>query len=159
MSIQAFSDALAASRPSMVLQETLWAIPAIQSVHILALCVVLASMAMLSLRMMGVAGRRDTLDESARRFLPPTWWALVVMLLSGALLVLAEPARELLNPAFAVKMVLVVAAVISALLLGRTLRRAAGSGAGLKLAGLGFLVLWVTIAVLGRWIAYVDTGA
>ena len=77
----------------------------------------------------------------------------------GDALAACEPARELLNPAFAVKMVLVVAAVISALLLGRTLRRAAGSVAGLKLAGLVFLGLWVTIAVLGRLIAYVDTGA
>jgi hypothetical protein len=157
--LKALCDTIGESAPSQVLQSTSWAVPAIQSVHILALSVVLASMAMLASRLVGLTARAHSLAAVARYFIPPTWLALVVLLFSGAALIVAEPARELLNPAFRWKMVLLVLAIVMLTVLHRRLRRAdSDPPRRMALVAPVFLGVWITIAFLGRWIAYQDTG-
>ena len=157
--LKAMCDAIAESEPSQVLQSTSWAVPAIQSVHILALSVVLASMAMLAFRVVGLTGRAHSLTAVARYFIPPTWLALVVLLFSGSALIVAEPARELLNPAFRWKMGVLFVAVAMLDLLQRRLRRAdSDPPQWMAILGPIFLGLWIMVAFLGRWIAYQDTG-
>ena len=93
------------------------------------------------------------------RYLPWLWGSLLVLAITGALLVTGEPERALLNPMFQLKMLLLVAAMGVTILLARlmTTTAAAGEGARVRvglLALIGFL-LWCSIAVAGRWIAYV----
>lgn len=158
MGLQEFCDTLGASPASLALQDAGWAVPAIQSAHILALAVVLSSMAMLSARLMGFIGRGLALNAAAQRYFPPTWVALAVLLGTGLLLILAEPARELMNPAFRWKMALLALAVLSAVGLRRAVAVAEAADVSMRAAGALFISLWVAIAVLGRWIAYVDAG-
>jgi len=54
---------------SAILRRSTWAIPAMQTAHLLALGTLLASIVMIDLRIWGYA-RSSTLVESARRFLP-----------------------------------------------------------------------------------------
>lgn len=163
MTVFGFTQWLAATGPSLLVQDTAWVVPAVQTVHILAISVVLASMAMLDLRMMGLAGRRHSVDAMARRFIPALWLALAVLLASGVVLIVGEPERELMNPAFRWKMLLLVAAVIVTAIVQKMLNRAPGfwetSSQRRRLARIVAVLslsLWLTIAVLGRWIAYVD---
>jgi len=154
-----FLDAVGASPLSQLLQNVGWLIPLIQSTHILALSMVFVSAVVVDLRVLGVAGRKQTLPSLAARFLPWVGWGVLVLLVTGCLLMIAEPRRAVLNPFFQLKMAaLVVAGLVTWFIAGR--RRDAGDDwtdlqpRGAKVLAVGSLLLWLAIIGLGRWIAY-----
>lgn len=143
---------------AQALQSTEWAIPTVQTVHILAIGLLMSAMLMFNLRLLGVAFTEQTLPRVAARFVPVIWWMLPVLLLSGALMITAEPARSLENTAFQIKMLLLLMAVSLTLIAqsrvdtnswGDTAKRRRSAVA------LASLALWVCIVFAGRWIAYV----
>ena len=99
-----FCNWLANTSFSALIQNTEWIIPAVQTVHILAISVVMTSIVMLDLRLLGVFARTQTIDDMSERFLPWIWVAVVVLACSGALLITGEPARELQSDMFWIKM-------------------------------------------------------
>lgn len=143
------------------LRNTSWLAPLDETLHILALTTLFVSAAVLNLRLLGVVGRDRPLGPLAKRLLPLTWAALVVLLLTGSLLVLNRPGRYFRNDMFVIKMGLVLLAMVwtAAVQFGFSRearfweqtagrRLAARSGAALA------LVLWSGAVVCGRWIAY-----
>src|SRR5689334_10460260 len=88
---------------SQIIQTQAWIVPAVQSIHILAFALVLASALMINLRLIGIFGRDQSLERIAARFLPFIWWPMLVLLASGAIMIVGEPARALKNPVFQVK--------------------------------------------------------
>jgi len=152
-------DWLSNTRLSLLIQNVSWLIPAVQSLHILSVAVVMSSMAMLDLRLMGVTARGQSLAAMAARLLPRMWIALIVLTLTGATLVIGEPARDLPNPAFQLKMAMLVAAIVLTAIIRRQIKKnemfwEARPGSA-KLAAAASLLLWVGIVVAGRWSAYV----
>ena len=151
---------LEATRLSQYFSSTSWVVPTVQSIHILGVAVVFASMSMLSLRLLGLFSSRQSVSAAALPALSWLWPALLVLLLTGLVMVVAEPERELLNQTFLLKMALVaVAAVASGVLRRSMLRRrqawdAPASRKAAKSIGVLFFVLWIAIIVCGRWIAY-----
>ena len=83
---------------------TLWVVPFSQSLHILAIAAVMASAWILSFRLLGLAGRAETIAQTYARYAPWIWRALVVLLLTGLVLIIGEPARQLTNAAFLTKL-------------------------------------------------------
>lgn len=156
--MNAFLDAVGATPLSQLLQNVPWLIPLIQSAHILALSLVFVSAAVVDLRILGVAGRRQALTSVTARFLPWVGWGVLVLLATGLLLMVAEPRRALLNPLFQIKMAALTAAglttwAIAARAPGARWAEFERRGAAKALA-LGSLLLWLAIIGLGRWIAY-----
>ena len=158
-----FNTWLAATPASLVIQKVLWIIPTVQTVHILAISAVLASMAMFDLRLLGIAGTRHSVVSLSRRFMPWLWGALVVLAVSGSILIVGEPKRAIGNPFFLAKMCMLATAIAVTLGFQFLLKRdLAGGNADLaaphfafaKITGLISLALWVGIAVAGRLIAY-----
>src|SRR3979411_973039 len=98
--LEEFIDWLGATPASLVIQKVFWIIPTVQTVHILAISVVLASMAMFDLRLMGVVGRRHGVVSLWRRFMPWVWGSLLVLAISGSILIVGEPNRALGNITF-----------------------------------------------------------
>src|SRR5262245_9810978 len=113
VSMMQFSDWLAQTNASMTIQRQLWIIPLVQTIHILAIAVVLSSVGMIDLKILGLAGGNQTMTETARRFTPWIWTGLAVLLLSGLILIVGEPVRELGVSVFWVKMGLLLVAVAS----------------------------------------------
>jgi hypothetical protein len=154
--MNAFLDAVGTTPLSQLLQNVRWLIPLIQSTHILALSLVFVSAAVVDLRILGVAGRRQRLPSLTSRFLPWVGWGVLVLLTTGVLLMIAEPRRALLNPLFQMKM----AALVVAGLMTWAIAAGGDGWAGLERRGLakplavGSLLLWLAIIALGRWIAY-----
>src|SRR6202011_4466117 len=97
---------------SQAIQVTKWAVPAVQTVHILAIAVVASSALMVDLRLIGVFWANRPVKDVMSRFLPLVWWPLLVLLATGVIMIIAEPARSLKNPAFQLKMLLLIAALI-----------------------------------------------
>lgn len=162
-SLHSFCEWLATTRVSNTIQDAGWIIPAVQTVHIACIAVLIGSVVMLDMRMFGIAGRGDSIAVTAERLLPWIWWPLPVFLATGLLLIVAEPSRELENTTFYNKMILLVAAIIVTGVLQVTVRRdpafwegsqvRSGAAKGLALLSLG---LFVGIVFAGRLIAYTD---
>jgi len=160
-----FSDWLSLTPVSMFLQTVEWIIPMVQSVHILAIAVVMSSVIMVDLRLLGLTGRGQTLTSLSRRFLPWVWWSLLALLITGVVLITAEPRRDLLNPVFLAKMALLVAAMIVTVGFQAAVRRnleawdaAPERRRGAWILATASLLLWTAIVGCGRWIAYVEHG-
>lgn len=160
MNLHDFSTWLSATPPSQIIQINFWIIPTIQSIHILAICVVISSALMINLRLVGIVGRADPVAGFARRYLPWTGTALIVLLLTGMILIVGEPDRTLGNSIFWSKMALVAGGLILTLVFSMPLRKnpvfweGAGVAVSAKLLGAVSLAVWIAVIFCGRWIAY-----
>jgi hypothetical protein len=86
------------------------------------------------------------------------WKLLLLLLLTGALLIIAEPGRTLTNPVFFVKMAMLLVACVLTLWLSGAARRGIERSSGLHMAAACCtLLLWTGIIVAGRFIAYVES--
>jgi hypothetical protein len=160
--MKAFADWLSATPPSVWIQRhEAWALPTIQSIHIVGIGVIIGSALMITLRVLGVAGMDQTPLENQRRFGPWLLGALLVLIVTGVLMVVGEPERELLTFSFWTKMALVV---VMAILATAFQLSVAGHDAtwterlfankSFRLAALLTFVIWACIIFLGRFIAY-----
>ncbi|MEO6080557.1 MAG: DUF6644 family protein [Steroidobacteraceae bacterium] len=168
MGLQEFAAAIGSTALSTALKTDSWIVPFLQSVHILMIGVVFVSILMISLRVLDRVRVDEPLALVWRRFAPFMWTGLVVMAITGALLTIAEPVREFMTLSFRLKMLLLVICIVSAVVFGRSVRAAARSApaaagvepplpAGVRVAAVVTLVLWLAIIFLGRAIAY-DTS-
>ena len=143
------------------LKDISWLAPLDETLHILALTTLFATAVVLHLRLLGVIAKDRPVGPLARRLLPLTWTALLVLLLTGGLLVFNRPGRYFRSDMFVIKMGLVIVAVAWTLVLQFGFSRDAGfwdQTAGRRMlaksGGVIALVLWSGAIVCGRWIAY-----
>ena len=146
---------------SQAIQVTNWVVPTVQTVHILAIAVVASSVLMIDLRLIGVFWADRRMKEVSSRFLPLVWWPLLILFVTGVIMVISEPTRSLKNPAFQLKMALLIAALIVTGLFQFLQRRNAKFGdlrKGPRVAAVTVaivsMLLWSAIIFAGRWIAY-----
>jgi hypothetical protein len=147
--LDAFAAWLHATALSQTIQAVRWIVPLVQSIHIVMVGVVFVSSLMVCLRVLGRAGTDLSFDDVQRRFMPWMRGALAVLLVTGVVLVIGEPAREFGATSFWLKMLLVVVAGT----LNISLARAPATATARGRAGVLILV-WVAIIFLGRAIAY-----
>ena len=143
---------------SQWIKEAAWVVPTVQTIHILAIAVVASSALMLDLRLIGVFWANRPLEAVKARFLPLIWWPLLLLLATGIIMITAEPARSLKNPAFQLKMLLLVGALIVTSVFQLLHRRDASFAEQPRAAAVTLAImsiaLWSSIIFAGRWIAY-----
>ena len=157
-----FIDWLYATPLSEFLKAVTWIIPIVQSIHILCMAVLFTSMMMLDFRLLSLTGKRHTVELLAQRFLPVVWFILPILLVTGLILIIAEPKRDLANLAFYTKMTMLLISIALTWALQRGIKQnpsawemgGARAGLGKAIAALSIL-LWVGIVLAGRLIAYV----
>nr|PZN60145.1 MAG: hypothetical protein DIU62_14980 [Pseudomonadota bacterium] len=164
MSLAAFCEWLQATAFSTALQATFWVVPTLQSLHILMIGVVFVSILAVALKVLGVIRADEPLARVWQRFAPFLWGGIAVMAATGVLLVVTEPARELMSISFRLKMVLLAVGIAAAVAFGRRVARGAGSvsaatieappPAGMRIGAIATVLLWLAIIFLGRAIAY-----
>jgi hypothetical protein len=161
VTVHAFSEWLAATAVSNQIRAAAWIIPTVQSVHIVAICVVIASALLLNLRLLGAARGEVPLAAYVRRYVPWLGCAVLVLLLSGLTLIVSEPGRTLGNWVFWTKMTLVGTGVCLTTVSAVPVRRDSfywDKGSRRRLAGVLAVValgVWIGVVICGRWIAYV----
>lgn len=147
---------------SLALREIDWLISTLQTIHILAIAMVMSSLFMIDLRILRMMrAQTQSIADAAHRFEAWIWTGLAVLAATGAIQVVAEPQRTVLNGSFQIKMVLLVLAVAATYALRISLRRNAefasvsekATGASKALA-VGASLLWCAVAAAGRFIAY-----
>ena len=135
------------------LKGSLWAYPALEAVHIAGIALLFGSLVVLELRLLGLARLLDVMPL-AQLALPVSLFGFGVAACSGLMLFAADAFDLLINPAFRLKMLMLVLAGTNAALFHATGGlRAEGVVAKAQL-GLS-LLLWLAVIACGRMIAYV----
>jgi hypothetical protein len=157
----AFSDWIADTWLSLAIRKSVWLIPTIQISHIVAITMIVTAAVMIGARIAGLAGRTQTMHETAQRFLPWIWAALALLAPTGIILIIAEPQRTLGNVTFWWKMAMLLVAVGLTAAFQASLRHdpAAwedqGQRAGARrIFAASSILIWLGIIATGRLIAY-----
>lgn len=151
--MNSFNDWLTSTALSQLIQTTSWMIPGIQSIHIVCLATLFVTALMITMKVLGRSWSEQTPGQVAAKFMPVIWTCLAILLVTGALLITAEPGRTLGNVSFYIKVTLIVIAVILTLIINGAARRGTIGGVHRVMAVLSMLV-WACIIVAGRYIAY-----
>lgn len=146
---------------AIYLQESEWAFAGVESVHVIALTLVLGTIAIVDLRLLGLPRRNVPITKLTADCVRLTWGAFALALVSGALMFIANAASYYGNLAFRVKMVLLVLAALNMLVFElRTFRSVAAwdidkpAPVAARVAGALSLLLWISVVVFGRWIGF-----
>jgi hypothetical protein len=143
-------------------RQSLWLFPAVETLHLVGMAALLATIAVLDLRLLGCAMRRTPVSALAHRLLPWAWAGFAVQVLTGGMLFSSEAVRMVANPAFRLKMLLIATAGLHALIFNLAARRRMPSWderktlpVAARIAGLVSILLWIGIVAAGRWIGFI----
>lgn len=157
MPINDAAMSLSETPTAMWVVERFYAIPIMQMIHIAAIAGTFVAVMLLAMQPFGLIGHA-TRAQVAQRYSRLLWWSLLVVVSSGVAMLFGDTVRNLLNSIFWIKMTLLVAGILTAILYAHRLRLAGEHGEvearGLKAMGLLLVLFWCLIMVCGRWIAY-----
>ena len=133
----------------------------IEATHVLTLMLFLGMVFVLDLRLLGVAFPKVNASTIADRLDPPIMIGFAVMIVTGLLLFYAIPVRTTNSIFFRVKVVLLIASGVNALLARNAMKKSIDSwGADpvpprrFRIAGALSLIFWTGVVSTGRMIAY-----
>jgi len=136
-----------------------WAYPALETAHYIGLACLVGGIMLIDLRLLGVA--RTLPLKSMMGLLVWVWIGFVINVVSGSLIFIYGATGFSANPAFRLKMVLLLLAGINAVIFTLAYLRngerwsAAGSvPVPIKLVATASFVLWLGVVTAGRWMAY-----
>ena len=145
---------------ALAIRQSDWLFPVIETVHVIALALSVGTIMLVDLRLVGIgmAGYRlSSLVEQLQRW---TLAGFAVMFASGAMLVPAHAAIYYQSPFFRLKLLFLLLAGLNAGLFHLTIYRKVDCWEQqafplyARFAGVISLVIWATVVVLGRAIAY-----
>jgi hypothetical protein len=157
-----FCGWLEQSTVGAAVRQSLWLFPAIETVHLLGMTMLVGTVTAFDLRLLGGALQRTRVSELARRLLPWTWVGLGLQVGTGALLFCSEASKMYVNPAFRLKLLLICLAGAQALIfqlaagpkLAAWDERAAVPVMA-RIGGLISILLWMGVVAAGRWIGFI----
>jgi hypothetical protein len=156
MDMHSSSEWIYGTALSSAIRDNSWVVPLVQSIHIIAIAVVVGCALVTELRILGIVAPDESMEVVAQRYLPWMWRALAVLLATGLVMIIGEPERTLSNVTFWIKMALVSTGVLASLGLRKPLLRPSNptDNAPAKVLAWTLLALWVAVIFCGRWIAY-----
>jgi hypothetical protein len=152
--IDSLAAAIEASQLGAFARGSSWAYPLANLIHLLGLVLLIGAIGIVDLRIVGLF-QTLPLDPLMRALTPVAIAGLLLMALSGPILFAADAAALAQSPTFGWKLSLIFLALVNALSF-----RSVRSGKTRKPAALErvlaatSIMLWLTVAALGRLIAY-----
>jgi hypothetical protein len=135
--------------------------PFFESIHVIAICLVVGSIFIVDLRLLGITSTKRPVTALANEILPWTWGAFVVAIIAGSMMFISKAPNYVADDYFRVKMLLILLAGINMavfhLFTYRTVHqwdRDVPTVLGAKIAGAISLVLWIGVVFCGRWIGF-----
>ena len=160
-SLDAAVEWLAAQPGSIALHESLYAYTWIETAHVLGITLFVGTIAMVDLRLLGVAFTRAPVSALNTRILPWTVAGFVLMIVTGALLFYAIPVRSFHSLWFRIKILLMVVAAFNIFVFHARVERDRARWdrdvrppAGARVSAAISLAAWAGVIVTGRMIAY-----
>jgi len=150
---------------AVAMRENALLFPWVESIHVVALSLVLGSIAVLDLRLIGVAWRNRPLPELLRDVLRVTWVAFAIAVITGALLFASNAVAYAHNTCFQWKLGLLAligvnTGVFHSFVEPRLTRAAARDALPVlaRVSGALSIVLWISVTAFGRWIGFTITA-
>jgi hypothetical protein len=135
--------------------QSLWAFPILLTVHVFGMATCIGMSWMLSARTVGF-GRAFSIDQLSR-LMAVGWLGAAFAGSSGLLLFVGQATHYIGNPAFRLKIALIVSALATNGVLLRLLRKD-GRGWRLQFCASLSAALWLAALVAGRMVGYIDVG-
>jgi len=137
--------------------DSMLAFPTIITLHTICMGFLAGTSSAIDLRILGAAPGIPL--DSLRPFYPLMWLAFAVNAVTGVLMVIGYPTKQLTNPLFYIKLFLVALGVWLVYRIGTEVLRAAESGqkaitARAKWLAAASLAGWVSLIVAGRLLEY-----
>lgn len=153
---------LESTSPAIAISESSWLFPGIESVHVLAITLVVGSITMVDLRLLDINLRERPVGELIGEVLPWTWASFAVAACSGALLFSSNATHYWGTVPFRAKMLLLALAGLNMMVFHATSHRSVEvwgrqpqTPRVAKVSGAVSLALWIGVVTLGRWIGFV----
>jgi hypothetical protein len=153
---------LESTAPAIAISESSWLFPGIESVHVVAIALVVGSISMVDLRLLDVNLRDRTVGELTAEVLPWTWASFAVAVCTGGLLFASNATKYWGTVPFRAKMLLLLLAGINMLVFHATTNKSvkvwghlAHTPRAAKISGGISLGLWIGVVTFGRWIGFV----
>jgi hypothetical protein len=130
-------------------------------VHVIAIALVVGSIAVVDLRLLDWTWRRRSITELTLDVLPWTWASDAVAVMSGSLLFTSAAVKYAGDVSFRLKMLLLMLAGANMLVFHLCTYRGVAAWdrdmptpRAAKVAGVASLLLWVIVVAAGRWIGF-----
>lgn len=146
---------------AIAIAESTWLFPITETVHVLALTVVIGAVAMMDLRLLGVGNKDRPVSDVISSSLPWAWTAFGVAFVAGSMMFCSKAVSYAANVPFRIKMVCLLLAAINMMVFHLFTARGMASWdegpppLGARIAAAFSLALWVVIVATGRWIGFV----
>ncbi|WP_458130156.1 DUF6644 family protein [Pseudomonas sp. Z2-11] len=157
---QGWMDRLADSSLALAMRDELWLYPLVEVLHIIGFSVLVGAVVMFDLRVLGLS-KAIAVTALARHLLTWAVAALLLIVPAGLMMFSAHPQDFAGNNVFILKLSLIAAAGINALLFhAGTYRSVEHWNTGQKAPGLArvqalvSIALWITVILCGRLLAY-----
>jgi hypothetical protein len=161
MQLQGFIAYLESSPLAESIRENDVLFPLLESVHVIAICLVVGSIFAVDLRLLGLSSVDRSVTRVTSGTLPLTWAAFAVALASGSLLFISNASKYLENDWFVAKICLIGAAGLNMAIFhlgsAKDLPRwesETGLPLRARLAGGLSILLWIAVVACGRWIGF-----
>ena len=148
------------------IRDSLYTFPVLESIHVVGLALVFGTIAILDLRLLGVASTDRPVSRLMADLLKWTWAAFAVTALTGGLMFSTNALVYFHNTFFRAKMILLVLAGLNMLVFELTARktidrwdRASTTPSSAKVVATISLVIWIGVIVAGRVIGFTATRA
>jgi hypothetical protein len=132
-----------------------WAFPLTECFHITSFALSIGTIALVDLRLLGLAMRKETAGQLVKDTGLWTLAGLIIVIVSGLLIFSSDPIRYLYNSGFQWKMAVLVLAIVYNYTIHRKVALSNPSPMMGKLVGAISLVLWVLVPFGGIWISFV----
>jgi len=164
MNVDGALAAIEATRLAASIRESLYLFPFLESLHVVGLTMVFGTIAVLDLRMLGIASIRRPVSRIALDVEQWAWIAFALTAVTGLLMFTTNAGVYYHNTFFRLKMAMLVLAGVNVLVFELTARRslaqwntdAKAPFAG-RAAATVSLLLWIAIIFMGRWIGFTTT--
>jgi hypothetical protein len=152
---------LQASSLAVSIHQTKWVFTTIEVVHVIAISLVIGTIATVDLRLLGLASTRRSFTELARPILRWTWAAFALAAVTGSLLFISQAVDYFATTTFKIKLFIMFLAAVNMLIFEFiTVRgvqewdRNPTPPLSARLAGGISLTCWVLVFVFGRWTGF-----
>ena len=159
--MESLFDWIGNSSVGVYMAENATAFPLVEGLHVLSISIVIGVIAVVDLRLVGLASKSYRVTRLSGTLLPLTWIAFVAAVITGLLLFASKPQGYFDNIFFRVKMITLVLAGVNMLVFHLLTWRGVHSWdasdrmpPGARAAGAISLVLWVVVVICGRWIGF-----
>jgi hypothetical protein len=166
MSITELTAWLEQSSLGVAIAESDWLFPTVETVHVIAIALVVGSIVALDLRLLGLSWKKRAVTEVAADVLPLTWVCFVIAVAAGMLMFISAARKYAYDLPFQLKMILLVLAGVNMAVFHvftyarvQAWNHQAITPRGARIAAALSLLFWIGIVSCGRLVGFTTERA